>query len=306
MISTQPSSWIQLAVALAAAPLLPGVVARTKAIMAGRKGAPLVQPYRDLARLLGKGTVYSGTTTWVLRLAPVAVVAATVLAAALLPMAGSPAPLSFEGDLVLLVGLLAAGRFAVVLGALDTGSSFEGMGASREAQIGALAEVALYLSLAAAARKASSLSLGAILGGISSDTLAQSGPSIALVAGALLIVFLAENARIPFDDPNTHLELTMIHEVMILDHGGPDLAFLLYGSALKMWVVGMLLVGAALPVQGSPLAVGMAATVAALIALAILTGLIESMMARLRLLRVPQLLAGAAVLAAVALLLALR
>jgi formate hydrogenlyase subunit 4 len=145
-----------------------------------------------------------------------------------------------------------------------------------------------------------------MLGGIPAETLAQTGPAVALVAATLLVVFLAENARIPVDDPATHLELTMIHEVMILDHGGPDLAFILYGSALKLWALGALLVGAALPVQRSSLYVGMAASLAALFGLAIVTGVIESTMGRLRLQRVPQLLAGAAVLSAVALLLALR
>jgi formate hydrogenlyase subunit 4 len=197
--------------------------------------------------------------------------------------------------------LLALMRFFTVLAALDTGSSFEGMGASREVQFSALAEPALLLGLAALAGQSGSFSLSDFVGRLDWRHWIQEGPELALVAGALLVVFLAENARIPVDDPNTHLELTMIHEVMVLDHGGPDLAFILYGAALKLWVLGAVLVGILVPVRtGTPWVDGGAA-VLGMFGLAAAVGAIESSMARLRLLRVPQLLVGACVLSTLAL-----
>ncbi len=293
-------TWVHLPMALLLAPLLVGVIQRTKALVAGRTGAPLLQPYHDLVKLLRKGAVYSRTTTWVFRAGPVVGLAAVLAALVLLPLGNVPALLPFEGDLILLAYLLGLMRFFTVVAALDTGSSFEGMGASREVQFAALAEPALFLGLAAMARQAGSLSLTGILSSMSVDGWIHAGPALALVAVALLIVLLAETCRIPFDDPATHLELTMIHEVMVLDHGGPDLAFILYGSALKLWVLGALFVGLVVPVRtGDPWADG-AVALAGLFALAVGIGLIESSMARLRLLRIPQLLVAAAVLSAFA------
>ena len=289
------------ALALVLAPLLPGVVGRTKSFFAGRQGPPTLQLYHDLWKLLRKGAVYSRTTSWVFRGGPVVGLAATLTALAVLPLGAAPGLLRFEGDALLLASLLALARFATVVAALDTGSSFEGMGASREVQISALAEPGLLLAITAAARHSGSLSLSGILPAVS----VGSGPALALAAGGLLVVFLAENARIPVDDPSTHLELTMVHEAMILDHGGPDLAFLLYASALKLWVLGALLAGVVLPVSGRGAWVDGALALAAIFSVAVVTGVIESTMARLRLVRVPQLLAGAAVVSIVALLLSL-
>jgi formate hydrogenlyase subunit 4 len=291
---------MHLAAALVLAPLMVGVIQRTKALVAGRTGAPLLQPYRDLAKLLRKGAVYSRTTTWVFRAGPVVGLAAVLSALVLLPFGNAPALLSFEGDLILLAYLLGLMRFVTVVAALDTGSSFEGMGASREVQFAALAEPALLLGLATMARQSGSLSLSGIFLAVSVDGWVHAGPALALVAVALLIVLLAENCRIPFDDPATHLELTMIHEVMVLDHGGPDLAFILYGAALKLWVLGALLIGLVLPVRTGHAWADGAVALAGLFVLAVGVGLIESFMARLRLLRVPQLLVGAAVLSAFA------
>jgi formate hydrogenlyase subunit 4 len=293
-------TWVNLAMALLLSPLMVGIIQRTKALVAGRTGAPLLQPYHDLVKLLRKGAVYSRTTTWVFRAGPVVGLAAVLSALVLLPFGNAPALLPFEGDLVLLAYLLGLMRFFTVVAALDTGSSFEGMGASREVQFSALAEPALFLGLATMARQAGSLSLTGILAAGSVDGWVHAGPALALVAVALLIVLLAENSRIPIDDPATHLELTMIHEVMVLDHGGPDLAFILYGAALKLWVLGALLVGLVVPIRtGHPWADG-AVALGGMVALAVGVGLIESSMARLRLLRVPQLLVGAAVLSAFA------
>ncbi|HUI27658.1 MAG TPA: NADH-quinone oxidoreductase subunit H [Candidatus Kryptonia bacterium] len=298
--------FVHLLLALVCAPLLFSVINRTKAMIAGRDGQVLLQPYYDLAKLLKKGAVYSGTTTWVFRAGPVVGLAALLVATALVPFGGRAAPVAFAGDLILFASLLGLLRFFTVIAALDTGSSFEGMGASREVTFSALAEPALLLGLAAVARQTGSLSLSTMYAGVDLDTWVVAAPVFALLAGALLVVFLAENARIPVDDPTTHLELTMIHEVMVLDHGGPDLAFILYASALKLWLLGMLLVGLVVPVRtANPWLDGGAAT-AGMIGVAILTGIIESCMARWRLTRVPQLLVAASVLSALALALMLR
>jgi formate hydrogenlyase subunit 4 len=292
--------------ALLLAPLLLGVISRTKAIVAGRTGPPLLQPYHDLVKLLRKGAVYSRTTTWVFRAGPVVGLAAVLGATALVPLGGVPAPVRFDGDLILFAYLLGLMRFVTVVAALDTGSSFEGMGASREVTFAALAEPALLLALAALARQVGSLSLSAMYAGVDAAAWSAVSPPFALLSGALLVVFLAENARVPVDDPTTHLELTMVHEVMVLDHGGPDLAFILYGAALKLWVLGALLVGLLVPVRSGNAWLDGAATIAGLFALAIATGIVESSMARWRLVRVPQLLVGAGVMSALALVLTLR
>ena len=301
-----PNAIIHPLLALLLAPLLLGVVARTKAFFAGRRGAPLLQPYHDIVRLLRKGAVYSPTTTWVFRAAPVVVLAGGIAALFLLPLGSLPAALAFEGDFVLLAGLLAAGRFLTILAALDTGSSFEGMGASREATFAALAEPALFLALAAILRVGGALSLSEALPSIGRTEWTQAGPTLLLAAAALFAVLLTECSRIPIDDPSTHLELTMIHEVMILDHSGPDLAFLLYGTALKLWALGALLVGVLVPVRSGFVLADAAALAGGMLLLAMIVGLVESTMARLRLHRVPQLLVGATAFAALALLLVLR
>jgi formate hydrogenlyase subunit 4 len=294
--------WIHVALAAVLAPLLPGLIARTKAFFAGRCGPPLAQTYHDLVKLLRKGAVYSRTAGWIFRAGPVVGLVALAAAALLVPFGGRPAPLAFDGDLVLFAGLLALARCATVAAALDTGSSFEGMGASREVQFAALAEPPLLLGLAALARQTGALSLSSIVSTLSAPPAAEAVPVLALVFVALAVVFLAENSRIPFDDPNTHLELTMIHEVMVLDHGGPDLAFILYAAALKLWVLGALLVGILVPSRwGGPWG-----ALAGMAALSIGVGAIESSIARLRLVKIPRLLVGATALAALALMLGLR
>jgi formate hydrogenlyase subunit 4 len=288
------------------APLLPGVINRVKAVVAGRRGQPLCQLYYDLWKLLHKGAVYSRTTSWVFRAGPMIALAAVLTASLAVPLGRSPAPLHFVGDLVLVAYLLGLGRFLTVLAALDTGSAFEGMGASREVTYAALAEPALLLGLAALARLTHSISLTDILAGLTWGTWSASAAELALVAAAVLIVFLAENARIPVDDPNTHLELTMIHEVMVLDHGGPDFAFILYGSSMKLWVLGAILVQVLLPGAPASYLARLGACLAGMLGLAVVVGAVESVMARLRLLRVPQLLAAAGAFAVLALVLALR
>ena len=298
------AAWIHPILALFLAPALLGVINRTKAFFAGRSGPPLLQAYYDTWKLLHKGAVYSRTTTWVFRAGPIVGLASVLTALLLMPFGPLPAPLGFEGDLIFFAGLLALMRFFTVIAALDTGSSFEGMGASREVQFSALAEPALLLGLAVVGRVTGDLSLSGMFESISAATWGKAGPTLALVAAAFLVILLAENARIPVDDPNTHLELTMIHEVMVLDHSGPDLAYIFYGAALKLWVLGALAVGL-LPHTGVPFVDGAIALVALLL-LAVAIGVIESTFARLRLTRVPQFLAGAGVLSLLALLLVLR
>src|SRR6266699_573708 len=222
---------------------------------------------------------------------------------ALVPFGKSPALVAFPGDLILFAYLLGLMRFFTAIAALDTGSSFEGIGASREVQFSALAEPALFLALIAVARRTGSISLSGMFEKISVDVWQMAGLSLALVVAALLVVLLCENARIPVDDPNTHLELTMIHEVMVLDHGGPDLAFIVYGAALKLWVLGALLIGIAVPIHSGNAWIDIAVSIGGMLALGVLIGVIESTMARLRLVRMPQLLVGAGVLATLALIL---
>lgn len=299
-------SILNLLLALLVAPMLLGVINKTKALFAGRQGLPLLQTYFDLWKLLHKGAVYSRTTTWVFRFGPVAGLACALTAAAIIPLGGVPGLAAFPCDLLLLAYVFGLMRFFTVLAALDTGSAFEGMGASREVQFSALAEPALLLGLAAIARLTASYSLSGMLPVLSFATYLHAGPVIVLVAAALLVVFLAENARIPIDDPNTHLELTMIHEVMVLDHGGPDLAFIVYGAALKLWVLGSLLVSLVAPVRTGHALLDIAAAMGGLFCLAVVVGIIESSMARLRLVRVPRLLIGAVVLSALAFVLLLR
>jgi formate hydrogenlyase subunit 4 len=290
---------------LALAPLLLGIINRTKALFAGRQGQPFLQVYFDLWRLLHKGAVYSRSTSWVFRLGPVLGLAATLVALLLVPFGSLAAPLSFTGDIVVFAGLLGLLRFATVVAALDTASSFEGMGASREVQFASLAEPVFYLALAVLVQRTGAYSLSEVYAGLSFPLWAVAGPMLALATVSLFIVFLTENARIPVDDPTTHLELTMIHEVMALDHSGPDFAFITYGAALKHWVLGALIVGVALPVHSGNAALDVAVSLLGMAMVGVAVGVVESSMARLRLLRVPQLLVGAGALSAFALILGL-
>jgi formate hydrogenlyase subunit 4 len=278
--------------AIVLAPLLLGIVNRVKALFAGRCGQPLLQPYFDIARLLRKGVVYSTSSTWIFRVGAPLALGATLAAACMLPLGRVGAPLGFTGDLILFVYLLAVARFLTVISALDTASSFEGMGASREVFFSALAEPVLLVGLMALARSTHDPSLG--------GTLAAAAPfsvvTAALVGAGLFAVLLAENARIPFDDPNTHLELTMIHEVMVLDHSGPDFGIISYGAALKLWLFATIVARVALPWRVQSVWLDAALTLGAVFVVAILVGIVESTMARLRLRRVPQLLIAAGAL----------
>lgn len=285
------SPWIA---ALILAPLLPGLINKVKAAFAGRRGPPVLQLYYDLFKLIQRGSVFSRTTTPLLAAGPIVGLLSAGLALLFIPWGTLAAPLGFEGDLFVVVALLGVGRFMTVLSALDTGSSFEAMGASREVQFAALTEPALLLLLLALARMGKSMSLSEIFATLQPDRYYACGPAILLTAIGLAIVLLVENCRIPFDDPNTHLELTMIHEVMVLDHTGPDLAGILYGSALKLWVTTLLLANLLTAWSAS---IGLPGTLAlifaAMVFIAALVGIVESITARLRLIKIPQLLIGA-------------
>jgi formate hydrogenlyase subunit 4 len=297
---------VHIALAVSLSPFLIGLINRVKSVFGGRTGQPLLQPYFDLARLLRKGAVYSRTTTWVFRAGPVVGLAAALTALALLPAGSSGAAVSFAGDFLLFAYLLGVVRFFLVWAALDTGSAFEGMGASREVMISVLAEPALLIGLAAVARSAGGASLAGIAGGTAPGDWVAAAPVVILVAAALFAVLLAETARIPVDDPNTHLELTMVHEVMVLDHSGPDLAFILYTSALKLWLIGAVVLGVLVPSGGLVGWAGVAVTVGGLAVVAVAIGVVESIMARLRMSRVPVFLAAALTLSVIALLIAFR
>jgi len=295
---------LQIALVLFASPLLPGVIAKTKARVAGRSGPPILQVYFDIVKLLRKGTVLSSTTTWLFLAGPAIAVVVPLLASLLLPLAGAQAPIAFTGDLVVFVYLFALSRFFTTAAALDTGSAFEGMGAARELTFASLAEPALFFGLLALARITHTLSLSGLLT-VDGAEWRRASAAIVLIIASWFIVLLAENSRVPFDDPNTHLELTMIHEVMVLDHSGPPLGLILYGSAMKLFVFSALMAGLMLPRTGIP-AADAAATLGAVLAVGIVIGLVESSMARLRLVRVPQLLITASLVAGFAVVLVLR
>ena len=287
-------------------PLLFGVINRTKAAFAGRSGPPLLQPYYDLFRLLRKGSIFSRTTTWIFRAGPVITLAATLTAALLIPLGNHTPPLSFGGDMILFVYLLALGRFFTTTAALDTGSSFEGMGAAREVTFSCLAEPVLFVALLVLSRLSGSLSLAGILTHSSMTLWITSGATLLLLVASLFFVLLAENCRIPFDDPNTHLELTMIHEVMVLDHSGPAFGMVLYAAALKLFILGAFFLQVLLPLRIDDHLLDWSIFFIAMILLATAIGVVESIMARFRLVRVPQMLLAACVLSAFAMLLVLR
>ena len=278
--------------------IVSGLINRVKSLWAGRRGPPILQLAFDLLRLLRKRPVRSTVATSVFRLGPFVVLATTLASSLVVPLFGSEAPLGFRFDFVWFAYVWGLGRVALVLGALDTGSAFEGMGASREMTYSALVEPALFLvagTLFVATREAS---FGRALTHYPGDWLGLFvwGGSVA----GLLVVVLVESARMPVDDPQTHLELTMIHEVMILDHSGPELAALQAGSALKL-TIGLAVVATLLnPWSGQQhVALAAVANIAIMLLLAVVVGTLESLIARLRLNAIPNLilagLAGATV-----------
>ena len=242
---------------LLAALAIPGLINRTRALLAGRKGIRFAQHLYDMRLLLRKGAVYSPTTTAVFRAAPSVTLGTALVAALFVPVGDLPSALSFEGDLIAFAYLLALGRVALILAAMDTGSSFEGMGASREAAFSALAEPVLFLAFLVLTSlsldlhhgldPAASFSLSGMFGGQAAGAWLLGRAELLLIPAVFFVLLLVENCRIPVDDPNTHLELTMIHEAMVLDHSGPNLAMIIYGAALKLWFFAALIAGLLVP-----------------------------------------------------------
>ena len=276
---------IQFIFMLIAAPLLPGIINKVKAFFAGRKGPSIFQLYYDLIKLVRKESIVTHTSGGVLEIAPCLTLATILVAALFLPHGDTLSPVAFAGDAVLFFYLLGMGRFITALGALDTGSSFEGMGASREMQFSAMVEGAVFcvIGFIAVLTRESNLSLSSAVAFQSSAHIVSS----ILTAAAFFVVLLAENSRVPVDDPETHLELTMIHEAMVLDYAGPDMALILYGSALKLWIFSAFFVMLIPGVGGTLL------TLPAILITAVIVGIMESSMARYRFLKVPQMLFGA-------------
>lgn len=301
------------------APLLPGVINRVKAKFAGRRGRPCLQLYYDLAKLLRKNAVYSATASRVIWIGPLVNLGAVLAALLFIPLGSVPALVHFTGDFLLAAYLLAMGRFATILAALDTGSAFEGMGASREATFSAMAEPVLLAAFIPLGMTVRTFSLSPMLAPFTPEAWEHYWPVLILLGVAFFIVLLTENSRIPVDDPNTHLELTMIHEVMILDHSGVDLALIEFASALKLWFFCAVVTGAAMPdltlfLAGSSIdgqflsspGITPLLSLAGIFMTAALVGVTESVMVRLKLIKIPPLLTLAGALTALACLFSLR
>ena len=287
----------RLAFWLLLAPLVPGLINRVKAWVAGRRGPPVLQLYFDLARLWRKSVVLSELASPAFLLLP-AVTWVTILAAALLvPLGPWGAFHGFKGDVLLMLYLLGLARFAMAWAAMETGSAFEGMGAAREVSYAVLAEAAMVGAVLALSVNAHSLTLSTMLA-------PSAGACAALLSAGLFIVLLAENCRVPFDDPNTHLELTMIHEVMVLDHSGPPLAVILHGASIKLLLFSVLLTEAILPMGALSPRAAAGALLGGVLATTILVGLVESLLARFAFRRVPLLLTTAFLFCLFALLIA--
>jgi formate hydrogenlyase subunit 4 len=284
---------IHIVVLLLAPPLLLGVITKTKAWFAGRVGAPLLQPYYDIAKLLQRGMVISDTTTWVFRAGPVVTLAAVLLAGLLIPFGAFGAPISFTGDLILFAYLFGLARFFTTTAALDTGSAFEGMGSAREVTFACLSEPALFFAFLVLAKISGSLSLAPMLHGPSLALSADVAAPLVLISIGLFIVMLAETCRIPVDDPTTHLELTMIHEAMVLDHSGPLFGLILYASSVKLLVLGTVLLHVVAPFATGRSYLDWPLYLMELVGLAAIIGVVESVTARLQMRHVPYLLVGA-------------
>jgi formate hydrogenlyase subunit 4 len=301
------NSVLQLVLALLVAPLLSGGIKTMKAKLQTRRGPGILQSYRDLWKLLRKGMVLPETASWIFSAAPYIVFGTATLVALMIPMTTTNAPLSLFGGVLAVVYLLALGRFFLALGGLDSGSSFGGLGSSREMTISAIAEPAMMLAIFTVALGASSTNLSEMAGAAVSQSWRFLAPSQMLAFAALFIVLIAETGRIPVDNPATHLELTMIHEAMVLEYSGPYLALIEWGSSVKQLVLMTLLVNTFFPYGLSSawsvkaVSLGLAVYLAKLLLLGCLIALVETTNAKLRLFRVPELLMVAFILGALAL-----
>jgi formate hydrogenlyase subunit 4 len=293
---------IQVLVVTAAAPLLVGALRTLKARLVGRRGPRVLQPYANLAKLLRKEAVVSTTTSWIFRVTPYVLFSTMVAAALIVPLLLARPVLDFAG-LVLLMYLFVLGTFFLALAGLDAGSAFGGMGSSREVAVAALAEPTIMVAILALALRAETTNLGGIVERFARDPLLAANPGHLLAFSALFIVMLAETGRLPVDNPATHLELTMIHEAMVLEYSGHYLALVEWAAAMKLFLFMTLLANLFLP-WGMPTAAAPLTILVGLIVLAVklavLTvglALLETTVAKLRLFRVPELLAGSFALA---------
>jgi formate hydrogenlyase subunit 4 len=297
----------QMAVVLFLSPFLTGFSRTLKARLQTRRGPTIFQPYRDLYKLLRKQMVIPDTASWLFAATPYVLFVTTLLAGLLIPTISAEAPLSLFGDALAVVYLLALGRFFLALGGLDTGSSFGGLGSSREMTISAIAEPALMLAVFTVALGAGSTNLSTVAQAAVGQSWRFLAPSQMLAFAALFIVLIAETGRIPVDNPATHLELTMIHEAMILEYSGPYLALIEWSAAIKQLVLMTLLVNVFFPFglsagwEPTETLLSLAAFLAKLMLLMVAVVLVETTNAKLRLFRVPELLAVAFVLSALAL-----
>ena len=280
--------------------LLPGLVNRTKSLWAGRRGPRLLQLLWDLLRLLRKRPAYSTQSTLLFQTGAWTVLAAALGAAMIAPVIGSVAPLQFDHDFIVFAYTLGLARLFLMLSAMDVGSAFEGMGAAREASFTAFIEPALFLLLGAAAVATGQASFAALIGQL--QHAASFGVLVLPLVGVLFVLLQAEAARVPVDDPLTHLELTMVHEVMVLDHSGPELAAMQYAAALKMSLYAGLIAAMLNPFDAlSSPAAAVSAAWLIMAGVAVVVGCVESLVARLRLRWVPRYLMAASLLAALSL-----
>ncbi len=289
----------QMALVLALAPLLTGLVRKVKARLLRRRGPPLLQPYRDLLRLLQKEVVIAHNASWLFRVSPYMIFAATWVAAALVPTFAIGLTFSWSADLIAITALIGSARFFLALAGMDVGTSFGGIGASREVMIASLAEPAMIMITFTLALIAGSTQLSSIAQFMLSPAAGLS-VSLGLALIALVIVAIAENARVPVDNPATHLELTMVHEAMLLEYSGRHLAMVEFAAALKLLLyVSMIacifvpwgLAGAGAGIGA--LLLGVVAYLAKLTVGAVLLGVFETAIAKMRVFRVPEFLGGA-------------
>jgi formate hydrogenlyase subunit 4 len=295
MISALAAQFGQMLLVLALAPALTGVTRKMKARLQRRIGPPIFQPYRDLRRLFSKDVVLADNSSWLFRVAPYLIFAATWVAAALVPTFQTGLLFSWAGDLIAIVALLGAARFVQAIAALDTGTSFGGIGASREVMIASLVDPATIMIVFTVALVAGSTQLSTI-----AAFMADTGGlrvSLALALVALIIVALAENARIPVDNPSTHLELTMVHEAMVLEYSGRHLAMIDLAASLKLLLHISVIACIFFPFglitnEASPpaYAISLAAYLAKVIVACLLLATLETVIAKMRVFRVPDLL----------------
>jgi formate hydrogenlyase subunit 4 len=299
---------LQTLLLLALPPLVSGFIKNWKAKLQNRRGPRVWQPYLDLAKFFRKDMVISEHASWIFRAMPYVLFLSTLLAGLMMPLVCALAPLSLFGGVLAFVGLLALGRFFLALGGLDPASAFGGMGSSREMTISAIAEPALMLAIFTVAITAGSTNLSQMLLASQGPASAFLTPAHVLAFAALFVVLLAETGRIPVDNPATHLELTMIHEAMLLEYSGRYLALIEWSASIKQLVLMALLVnvffpvGIASDVSVGSLAISLAWFLAKLLVLAAAVVIVETTNAKLRLFRVPDLLSAAFILAALALL----